>query len=168
MSVLDIIKQEHREVASLLDRVEKLEPDDKEMKQLAGEIELKLSTHLAIEERLFYSRLKSESEDDDAVDVYEGYTEHDVAKHLIELLKNGRATPEKFKAELQVLSESVKHHVSEEESTIFGIAKKQMDRQELDELGTKWQAAKKRALGKSPAPKPKAKAKKPAAAARKK
>jgi hemerythrin-like domain-containing protein len=149
MSILEIIKREHREVAALLDKVQKLEPDDKQMKRLAAEIELKLSTHLDIEERLFYAKLRRESEEDDAVDVYEGYTEHDVAKHLIELLQRGRATPEKFKAELQVLSESVKHHVQEEESTIFKIAKKQMDLKELDELGVKWEAAKKRAFAKA-------------------
>ena len=145
MNILDIIKQEHKEVSALLDRAEKLEPDDKQMKTLAVEIEQKLSTHMAIEERLFYARLKRESEDDDAVDVYEGYTEHDVAQHLIELLQNGRPSPEKFKAELQVLSEAVKHHVKEEESTIFGIAKKQLNREELDDLGKKWEAAKRRA-----------------------
>jgi hemerythrin-like domain-containing protein len=145
MSILDIIKQEHREVAALLDKVVALEPDDEKMKDLASEIEFKLSTHLAIEERLFYARLRTESQDDDVVDVYEAYTEHEVAKHLIELLRNGRPAPEKFKAELQVLSESVKHHVSEEESTIFSLARKQLDRNELDELGKKWIAAKKRA-----------------------
>jgi hemerythrin-like domain-containing protein len=150
MSILDIIKKEHREVAALLDKVQKLEPEDKQMKQLAAEIELKLSTHLDIEERLFYAKLRSESKEDDVVDVYEGYTEHDVAKHLIELLQRGRATPEKFKAELQVLSESVKHHVQEEESTIFKIAKKQMDSKELDELGVRWEAAKKRAWSEWP------------------
>jgi hemerythrin-like domain-containing protein len=145
MNILDIIKQEHKEVSALLDQAENLEPDDRKMKTLAAEIEQKLSTHMAIEERLFYGRLKRESEDDDAVDVYEGYTEHDVAKHLIELLQNGRPSPEKFKAELQVLSEAVKHHVQEEESTIFGIAKKQLNREELDDLGKKWEAAKRRA-----------------------
>jgi hemerythrin-like domain-containing protein len=145
LNILDIIKQEHREVSALLDQAEKLEPDDRKMKTLAVEVEQKLSTHMAIEERLLYSRLKSESEDDDVVDVYEGYTEHDVAKHLIELLQNGRPSAEKFKAEFQVLSEAVKHHVSEEESTIFGIAKKQLNREELETLGKKWEAAKRRA-----------------------
>jgi hemerythrin-like domain-containing protein len=149
VSILDIIKQEHREVASLLDQAVALEPGDKQMKQLASEIELKLSTHLAIEERLFYARLRTQSEDDDVVDVYEGYTEHDVAKHLIELLKNGRPSPEKFKAELQVLSESVKHHVQEEESTIFKLAQKQLSKDELNELGAKWESAKKRALARA-------------------
>jgi hemerythrin-like domain-containing protein len=145
MSILDIIKEEHREVAALLDQAVALEPNDKKMKELASEIEFKLSTHLSIEERLFYARLRTESQDDDVVDVYEGYTEHEVAKHLIELLRNGRPAPEKFKAELQVLSESVKHHVHEEESTIFKIATEKLDQNELDELGQKWMAAKKRA-----------------------
>lgn len=80
---------------------------------------------------LFYSRLRQCAEDEDQlVDVYEAYTEHDVADHLIQFLKSSRKPDEKFKAEMQVLGESVKHHVKEEESTVFSIARKLIDQNE--------------------------------------
>lgn len=145
VDILSIIKEEHREVAALLDKALDLEPDDREIKTLALQIESALGMHLAIEERLFYARLRDRAEEtDERVDVFEGYTEHEVAKHLIELLKSPRNRDDAFKAELQVLCENVKHHVKEEESTIFSIARRLIPKDELEELGEDWQRAKKR------------------------
>jgi hypothetical protein len=96
------------------------------------------STHVRIEERLFYSRLRRGAEEEDQrVDFYEAYTEHDVADHLIQLLKFSRKPDEKFKAEMQVLGESVKHHVKEEESTVCSISRELMDQNERNELGAR-------------------------------
>ena len=86
------------------------------------------------------------------MDVFEAYTEHDVADHLIQLLKSSRKPDEKFKAEMQVLGESVKHHVKEEESTVFSIARELMDQSERDELGEKWIKARRRLDAQNPAP----------------
>lgn len=147
MDILDIIKQEHREVAAMFDEAKNCEPGDRRLLELAANVELALSTHLKIEERLFYSRLTEAAEDDEErVDMYEAYTEHDVAKFLMQAARSGRKPDEKFKAELQVMGEAVKHHVDEEESTVFSIAKDVMDSEEREELGDKWMKAKQRAL----------------------
>jgi len=147
VDILEVIKGEHRQVATMLDQVDALEPGDEKVVELARNIEQALSAHLAVEERVFYSRLRQRAEDEEElVDVYEGYTEHDVANHLIELLKSGRKPDEKFKAELQVLGESVKHHVKEEESKIFAIARQVIDSEEREELGETWAKAKQRFL----------------------
>ena len=154
MDILSIIKQEHREVAGMLDRVLKLDLGDREMRGLAAEIEAALGAHLAIEERLFYARLRDRAgKGEERVDVFEGYTEHDVAKHLIALLKSTRNRDEAFKAELQVLGESVKHHVKEEESTIFSLARRFIPKDELEELGEDWVRAKKRLTSRAPSAK---------------
>ncbi len=145
VDILSIIKNEHREVAAMLDKALHLEPDDAELKNLASDIESALGMHLAIEERLFYKRLRDRAEkDEQRVDVFEGYTEHELAKHLIGLLKSTRKRDEVFKAELQVLCETVKHHVKEEESTIFSLARRYIPKDELEALGDEWQAAKNR------------------------
>ena len=145
MDILSVIKEEHRQVGSMLDEVKKLDPDEDRLAELARQIEAALTVHATLEERLFYSQLKNRAEDqDDKVDVFEAYTEHDVVKHLIALLQSQRRRDERFKAELQVLGESVKHHVAEEESTVFGLARGLLSREELDELGDKWQRAKER------------------------
>jgi hemerythrin-like domain-containing protein len=145
MDILNVIKKEHREVAAMIDDVQACDPGDKRLTELAHKIEEALTIHVKIEERLLYTRLRDRAEDDQKlVDVYEAYTEHDVADHLIHLLKSTRKPDEKFKAELQVLGESVKHHVKEEESTAFSIARQVIDQEERDELGEKWMKAKQR------------------------
>jgi hemerythrin-like domain-containing protein len=145
LDILDVIKKEHREVAAMLDRADKCDPGDKQLIDLAKKIETALSIHVKIEERLFYSRLRQDAEEvDQRVDVYEAYTEHDVASHLIQLLKSSRKPDEKFKAEMQVLGESIKHHVKEEESTVFTIARELLSQNERSELGDKWIRARQR------------------------
>ncbi len=146
MDVLSIIKQEHRQVAALIDEADRYEPGDERLRELARQIEKDLSTHLAIEERLFYAKLRDRAEEqDERVDVFEAYTEHAAARALMAMLKSGRKPDERFKAELHVLGESVKHHVAEEESKVFKVAKDVLDREQLDEIGEAWQKAKQRA-----------------------
>jgi hemerythrin-like domain-containing protein len=145
LDILDVIKKEHREVAVMLDEVEKCEPGDQRLVTLAKSIEYSLSTHVKIEERLFYSRLKGGAEgEDQLIDMYEAYTEHNVADHVLQLLKRARKPDEKFKAELQVLGEGVKHHVREEESTVFKIARQLLSQDERNKLGDDWAKARQR------------------------
>jgi len=161
VNVLDIIKKEHREAAALLDQVEKLEPGNAKMMELARKIEAALTTHVQIEEKLFYARIRASAEEDDQrVDIFEAYTEHEVASHLIELLKSGRRRDDAlFKAELQVLGESIKHHVQEEESTVFALAHDLLGREELEAIGQKWEKARQK-MPPTPAGERKATAKK--------
>jgi hemerythrin superfamily protein len=145
VNVFDIIKKEHREVGALIDEVGKCDPGDERIRELASEIEQKLSLHLAIEERLFYAKLKERAEEqDERVDVFEAYTEHAAARSLMEMLNSGRKPDEKFKAELIVLGENVKHHVKEEESKVFDVARHYLDASELDEIGEAWEKSKSR------------------------
>lgn len=145
MDVLSLLKQDHKTVGALLDEATACEPGDKRLDDLAVEIETALTVHAGIEEKYFYPVLRDRAEDsDESVDVFEAYTEHALVKKLIELLKSPRQPSEQFKAELQVLSENVKHHVKEEESKIFKLAREVLDRDELEELGETMQAAKER------------------------
>ena len=135
-----MLKEEHRNVGTMLDEVKDCEPGDARIDELAAAIERELTVHAALEERLFYPELRDRAEEsDELVDVFEAYTEHDVVKHLIALLGSGRKRDEEFKAELLVLGESVRHHVREEESTIFSLARELLENDELEALGDKWQ-----------------------------
>lgn len=147
MNVLDLLKQDHQTVARLIDEVQQCEPGDDRLDDLAQQITQALTVHAALEESLFYPELRDRAEDDEErVDVFEAFTEHDVVKHLISLLKGRRKDDALFKAELQVLGESVKHHVREEESTIFALAREVMDEDELEEVGATAEAEKERLM----------------------
>jgi hemerythrin superfamily protein len=151
MDVLTLLKNDHRTVGSLLDQAKKRKPGDGRLEELAEEIEKALTAHAAIEEKYFYPRLRERSgESGDVVDVFEAFTEHELIKKLIALLKSGRQPDEQFKAEVQVLAENVQHHVKEEESTIFALAREIFDDQELEEIGEEMEAAKSRLMSRSP------------------
>jgi hemerythrin superfamily protein len=146
VDVLSIIKSEHREVTALIDEADKCEPNDERLRELAREISEKLTLHLTTEESIFYSELKARAEDqENLVDVFEAYTEHAAARSLMEMLRSGRKPDERFKAELQVLGENVKHHVQEEESKVWAIARELLDEDELEEMGEAWERSKSRA-----------------------
>lgn len=59
----------------------------------------------------------------------------------MDLLNAKRRPDQKFKAELQVLGESVKHHVNEEESKVFAVARDYLSAAELDAIGEAWEKA---------------------------
>ncbi|MGA8575406.1 MAG: hemerythrin domain-containing protein [Candidatus Cybelea sp.] len=162
MDVLTLLKNDHKTVGGLLNQAKKCEPGDGRLAALAEQIESALTVHAAIEEKYFYPRLHERSDEaDDVVDVFEAYTEHELIKKLISLLKSGRQPDEQFKAELQVLAENVEHHVKEEESTIFALARETLDAEELEELGAEMEAAKNKMMSRSSrAPKRNAPAKK--------
>jgi len=141
--ILSLLKKDHEEVAGLLDRAMKLDGDDKQFAELASKIEAALTVHATLEEKLFYPELRDRADaGEDKTDVYEAYVEHDLLKHLIALLKSERRRDEAFKAELQVLGENVKHHVKEEESTIFALAREVLSEDEREEIGAKFEAGK--------------------------
>ncbi|MGB8519254.1 MAG: hemerythrin domain-containing protein [Candidatus Tumulicola sp.] len=149
--VLSLLHRDHETVGAMIDEIPDCEPGDERLRELARSMADALTVHAKIEEDLFYPELRDRSEDDEQLtDVFEAYTEHDVIKHLLALLKSEKGPDEKFKAELQVLGESVKHHVKEEESTIFKLARKFMSRDELEECGQEMAAEKER-LQASPA-----------------
>jgi hemerythrin superfamily protein len=147
VDVLDLLKQDHQKVSGLIQQVQQVEPDDERVQELSEQIVQELTIHSALEEAMFYPLLRDRAEEaEERVDVFEAFTEHDVVKHLISLLQGRRTNAELFKAELQVLGESVKHHVKEEESTIFTLARELLDDEEREELGEQVQTEKERLM----------------------
>ncbi|HYL27495.1 MAG TPA: hemerythrin domain-containing protein [Candidatus Nitrosotalea sp.] len=167
MDILAVIKDEHKSVGTLLDEIKECDPEDERLEELAAATERALTLHATLEERLFYPELRERAEEsEELVDVFEAYTEHDVVKHLLALLSSGRKRDEEFKAELLVLGESVRHHVREEESTIFSLARELLDDDELESLGEKWQRSKDRMTSRASSNGRRAPARKKAATAR--
>ncbi len=76
----------------------------------------------------------------------EALEEHALVKGMLHELEVLDPKNETYNAKLQVLSELVKHHVKEEEGTMFPQAKQLLSTEELKSLGFKLQAAKARAI----------------------
>jgi hemerythrin superfamily protein len=75
--------------------------------------------HAIVEEEILYPAAKDALGKDDKDDVNEAYVEHFLVKTLIEKFTTMQAGDEGFDATFKVLTESVNHHVEEEESELF-------------------------------------------------
>jgi hemerythrin superfamily protein len=131
---LTLLEEEHRAVEKLFDAFERAADDDLERKatlvQRACEL---LTMHAMVEEEILYPAAKEALGKDDKDDVNEAFVEHFLVKTLIEKFSTMKAGDEGFDATFKVLTESVNHHVEEEESALFPELRK--TRLDLAKLG---------------------------------
>jgi hemerythrin superfamily protein len=144
MDALALLKKDHQTVEKLFARFEK-----KPSKETADRFVRELSIHAAVEEQLFYPALRklaqSEQLEDVDEEVLEALEEHHVAKWVLSEIEGLDADDERFEAKCMVLIESVRHHVKEEEGSLFRFARRLFKRDQLAELGKLMQKAKKMA-----------------------
>lgn len=115
-----LLKQDHRQVAALIDEIE--DAEGRELETIAERICALLTVHAQIEEELLYPAAREALDDTDLV--AEALVEHATAKDLIAKIEGMSASDEEYKATATVLGEYVKHHVKEEESELFPQLKK--------------------------------------------
>lgn len=114
-----ILIRDHDKVKGLFDRFEKA-TSAAEQEKIISEAVTELKVHAAIEEEIFYPAVRSHVGKDL---MNEADEEHHVARVLIaELDQNGRADDHR-QAKFTVLSESVRHHIKEEEGEMLPKAK---------------------------------------------
>lgn len=119
-----LLKQDHRTVESLFD--EFASADESEQSSLAERICQLLSVHTQMEEELLYPAAAEALEDDEQASelVHEAKVEHNAARELISRIEGMSPHDEDFHATVTVLGEYVKHHVKEEENSLFPKLKK--------------------------------------------
>lgn len=79
--------------------------------------------------------------------VGESVEEHLIVKRLIKELRGLDGSEDLFESKATVLKESVEHHADEEEEDLFPEAEKEMDDDELHELGRQMAALKQKLAG---------------------
>ena len=114
-----LLEADHRKVEELFEQFESASGSD-EKRQLAEQICNELKVHTTIEEEIFYPALEGEIDEDM---LNEAYVEHDGAKVLINDILASDPDDEFYDAKVKVLSESIEHHVKEEEEGMFPMAR---------------------------------------------
>ncbi len=148
MDALTLLKNDHKSVGAMLDEILKCKPGDDRIDDLAKSIETALTVHAKIEEQYFYPALRDQAESGKArMEIFELYTEHDIIKHLVTLLKQDGRRNEPFLAELHVLANNVKEHVKEEEGRIFPLAEELLTNDERERIGKEMEDLKTKMLG---------------------
>jgi len=143
MNAFDLLKEDHKKVAGIF---EKLEPTTeralKTREELFSKLNSELEVHTAVEEQIFYPVLKEAAETREIT--FEAFEEHRVVKELLKELASTPKDTEEWTAKLTVLKENVEHHVEEEEGEMFKKARKVLTDEEAEELGSRMEAAKKK------------------------
>jgi hemerythrin superfamily protein len=129
----DILKEDHEKVMSLFEQIEEGEEMEvEEMGDIFSQIQQELEAHMDLEESYFYPVL--EESDETRQEALEAYEEHKVAKLVLNDFGNIGQDDERWKAKLKVLKELVEHHVQEEEGNVFKMAKKVIDKDQIQEI----------------------------------
>jgi hemerythrin superfamily protein len=121
---LALLRADHEMVAELVDKYQrgKNRADSDKKEQLAQRICEELTIHAQIEEEIFYPAVREASEEAESA-LAEAEVEHGSLKKLIEEIEGSSPDSELFDAQITVLGEYVKHHVKEEQTEIFRMAR---------------------------------------------
>jgi hemerythrin superfamily protein len=119
--VFDMLKQDHAKVKQLFEEFDKAE-DSRTKERIIRDTLLELEVHAKLEEMLIYPAIREQIDAEDVMD--EALEEHHVAHTLINELKRRTGSTGRYEAKFKVLGESIKHHVKEEEGTMFPEAQK--------------------------------------------
>ena len=137
MNAIDLLDQQHDEVEKLFEKFEAAGDNARKTKErLCREISDALAIHAEIEEKIFYPESKQENTEEI---LRESVEEHLSMKRLIADLIESDPSDDQFDAKMKVLKEQVEHHVEEEEKELFPKVRKDLSKDELEDLGERMQ-----------------------------
>ena len=143
MNAFTLLKNDHDKVAGILEKLdETTERAVKTREELFVQLKTELDIHTEIEETIFYPELEKHDETRDIT--LEGIEEHRIVKELLAELDAMAKDDEVWTAKMTVLKENVEHHVEEEEGEMFPKARKALTEEEIEALGTRLEAARKK------------------------
>ena len=119
--VFEMLEQDHSKVKAMFDEFESAK-DARTKQRIMKQTLLELEVHAKLEESLIYPAIRKKIDADQIMD--EALEEHHVAHTLINELKRGAGKNGRHEAKFKVLGENIKHHVKEEEGTMFPEAEK--------------------------------------------
>ena len=132
-----LLKEDHKEAKALLKQLEKSSPG-KRRAATVQKLDAALRLHMQIEETIIYPWVAELVGDEEAE---EANVEHALAREGLQKLSQLDDEPG-FGAAVAMLAAGIGHHVKEEETEVFPKLKKQLDREQLMELGDEVAAAK--------------------------
>ncbi|HEY2381981.1 MAG TPA: hemerythrin domain-containing protein [Terriglobia bacterium] len=132
-----LLKEDHKNVKGLLQRLEKTTEDDTEERdELLAEVETEITVHTQIEEEIFYPAFKDAIRQESQARLYfEALEEHHVVDLVMPEIKSTDTASEKFAAKAKVLKDLIEHHAEQEETEMFPKARKTLGAARLRELG---------------------------------
>jgi hemerythrin-like domain-containing protein len=137
MDGFELLKQDHDNVKRLCDELDEANTTERR-RQLFAAIEGEVKLHEECEEKVLYPTLRAHPKLKDIV--LEGYQEHHVVDVIMGELRNLDASDETWPAKAKVMHENLEHHIEEEEGEMFPKARKELSKEQIQELGRRMQA----------------------------
>jgi len=119
--VMEMLKSDHKKVQGLFEQFESTD-NSRTKARIVDETLRELEVHATLEEKLIYPAIRKKIDQADVMD--EALEEHHIAHVLINELKRMKESDPRYDAKFTELGESIKHHVKEEEGTMFPEAEK--------------------------------------------
>ena len=136
MSIFTYIKEDHKEIRTLLDQIENEGPEESELRtDLFNELKEKLLIHELAEEEAFYKPLKENSLLDDEIEDSE--EEHEETRDLLHQLTDPELVGEDWYDCFMELKEELIAHMDEEEDEIFDDARSVLSTNDAQNLEDK-------------------------------
>jgi hemerythrin-like domain-containing protein len=143
MHIFEALMKDHEEVKELLSQLVSLDASDTETRdELVTDIRDALIPHSRAEESVFYNSLRVLVGEKDKDSVMHGFKEHLEAEGFLRALQVQDALNMDWKATARKLKDAIEHHIEEEETEIFAIARKVMTKEEADKLGELFESVK--------------------------
>lgn len=144
MNAIDLLKADHEKVKGILSQLS--ESTDRALKKrvdLLDKLEMEITIHTQLEEQILYPAFKEAGGKEQDEMYYEAKEEHRTVDSLVlpDLKNTDPSTPE-FAGRVKVVKELLEHHIEEEETEMFPMAKKLLGKAKLDELGEQMEVMK--------------------------
>ena len=141
MDAIALLKEDHAKVKKLMAELEQTtERGVKTRTELWAKLLKELTIHENIEEEIFYPALRDMPKAKDIV--LEAMEEHHLVDDIVEQLKDTPVDDEHWGAKFKVCKENVEHHIEEEETEMFKIARQVFSKEELEDFGVQMTEAK--------------------------
>jgi hemerythrin superfamily protein len=144
MNAIDLLKDDHARVKSILSELsDSTERGIKKRTELLAKLEMEVTIHTQLEEKILYPAFKAEGGKEQDVLYFEAKEEHRTVDSLVlpDLKKTDPGTLE-FSGRVKVVKELLEHHIEEEEKEMFPQAKKLLGKAKLEELGAQMETMK--------------------------
>ncbi len=144
--ILKTLQAEHDELRSLFEAMEATtDRAGKKRAELLEKIKANLLPHAKWEEAVFYPKFAERADRDGLKTHAEAVQEHRaVEKTVLPDVHAAEITTPQFAGRVKVFGEMIDHHATEEEETMFSMARKLFsaeERAELDEAYEEWKAS---------------------------
>jgi len=140
MKIYECLKQDHEELKDILGRLVQLEDSDVKRFELLEEVRDALIPHSRAEEAVFYNSIRAL--DADSGKIMHGYKEHIEAEGLLRALQVQEKVNLGWKATARKLKEAIEHHIQEEETQIFDLARKLLSDDDAEKIGVAFEKMK--------------------------